>query len=66
MDETTTDLFPAPSDGVEITFSSGDRGRAVVDSFDQGEVLAERMRMFFVDALIGDADAQRLRLLEAG
>jgi hypothetical protein len=59
--------FQEPSDGVEIKFSfSGDRGRAVVDSFELREESAETLRIFFFDALDRDPDQPRLRLLRAG
>jgi hypothetical protein len=64
---TRDDEFPEPSDGVEIKFSFSDDGvPAVLDSFDLSEVSAERLRIYFFDALGEDAGEPHLRLLEAG
>jgi hypothetical protein len=58
--------FPEPSDGVEIKFSFSDGGvRDVLESFHLREESAQRMRIFFFDALRENAGELRMRLLEA-
>jgi hypothetical protein len=63
---TRDDEFPEPSDGVEIKFSfSGGHVPDVLDAFDLREESAERMRIYFFDALVADGAEPRLRLLTA-
>jgi hypothetical protein len=60
--------FPAPVDGVEIkfSFSGAEAVAAVKESFGLGTTAAQRLSIYFFDALVDDAVPPRLRLLDDG